>query len=266
MMKKTWLLLLGILLLGAVLASGCAARQAKDGDTVKLNYTLTLEDGTVYGTSVGGEPLQVTLGKGALIPGFEEAVVGMRIGDTQTITLPPEEAYGLRRPELVDIVSRSMLPEGVEPVVGGQLEATAKDGTPLMVVITEFTDTTVTVDANPPLAGRTLTFEIELVAIGENVAASDRARQTSLSWLLLAPAALALAAGLAFVYFRSRRRLRRVRGSPVRRSKGLLAELARLDDDFAGGKIAKEAYRKARAQKKARLVKLMQRSLRGSGH
>lgn len=265
-MKKTRLVLLGILLLGAVLASGCAAQRAKDGDAVTVHYTLTLEDGTVADSSAGGEPLQFTLGEGKLISGFEEAVVGMRIRDTQTVTLPPEKAYGLRRPELVEVVSRSKLPEGLEPVVGGQLEATAKDGTPLMVVITEFTDTTVTVDANPPLAGKTLTFDIELLAIGENLASGDRAKQTSLSWLLLAPVALALAAGLAFVYFRSRRRLRRVRGSPVRRSEGLLAELARLDDDFAGGRIAKEAYRKARAQKKARLVKLMQRSLRGSGH
>jgi peptidylprolyl isomerase len=263
-MKKTWLVLLGSLLLGAVLASGCAAKQAKDGDTVKLNYTLTLEDGTVYGTSVGGEPLQVTLGKGALIPGFEEAVVGMRIGDTKTITLPPEKAYGLRRPELVEVVSRSMLPEGVEPVVGGQLEATAKDGTPLTVAVTEFTDTTVTVDANPPLAGKTLTFNIELVAIGENLAAGGSARQTGLSWWLLAPVALALAASLAFVYVRSRRRP--ARGSPARRSERLLAEIAHLDDDFEGGKIAKQTYRKVRAQKKARLVKLMQRSLRESGH
>lgn len=262
-MKKTWLVLLGSLLLGAVLASGCAAQRAKDGDTVTVNYTLTLEDGTVADTSAGGEPLQFTLGEGKLISGFEEAVVGMRIGDTKTVTLPPEKAYGPRRPELVGVVSRSKLPEGLEPVVGQELQTTRQDGAPVTVIVTEVTEDTVTLDANPPLAGKTLTFDVELVAIEENVASSNRANPTSFSWVLLALAVGVLASGFAFFYLSRRRRLRPVRVGPVHRSKGLLAELARLDDDF---RIAEEAYHKARARKKAELVKLMERSKEASGN
>jgi peptidylprolyl isomerase len=265
-MKKTWVVLLGILLLSAAWMTGCAGQRAKDGDAVKVHYTLMLEDGNVYDSSVGREPLQVTLGEGALIQGFEEAVIGMRVGDTKTVALPPEKAYGPYRPELVEVVSRGWLPEGLEPAVGQELEATAQDGSPITVVITEVTETTVTVDANLPLAGRTLTFEIELVAIGENLAARDSAGQAGLSWLLLALALGVLAAGFAFFYLRGWRRLRRVRASPARRSERLLAEIARLDDDFEDGRIAKAAYRQARKQKKAQLVRLMQHSVKESGH
>lgn len=275
-MKKTWLLLLGILLVGAVLVSGCAAKGVQAGDVVSVNYTLTLEDGAIYDTSIGREPLQFTVGQGEFLPAFEEAVIGMRPGDSKTVTLPPEKAYGPRRPELVDVVSRSMLPEGVEPVVGQQLEAIGQDGNPFSVVITEVTEDTVTADANLPLAGKTLTFNIELLAIGETLAPEERASQPNLGWLLLAPAVL-LASGLTFFYLARQRRRRPASAAhkslarrpravllpmpdrPRARENELLRELAHLDDDFEGGKIAEETYRRIRAQKKAKLVRLMQK-------
>jgi len=266
-MKKTWLVLLGTLLLGAVLVSGCAAQgaKAKVGDTVTVNYTLTLEDGTVYDTSHGGEPLQFTLGKSEVISGFEEAVIGMRAGDSKTVTIPPEKAYGPHRPELVGAISRSKLPEGLEPVVGQELNTTRQDGAPLTVVVVEVNEDTVTLDANPPLAGKTLTFTVQLVALEENPAPTDSAKQAGLSrWWFLAPVGLALAAGVAFFYFRSRRKP--VRAGPARKSEKLLTELARLDDDFVGGRIAEAAYRQARRQKKTQLVRLIHRSTKESGH
>ncbi len=289
-MKKTWAVRLGILLLGAVLAGGCAAKEAQAGDVVSVNYTITLDDGTIYETSIGREPLKFTVGQDEFLPAFEEAVIGMRIGDSKIINLPPEKAYGPRRPELVQVVSRSMLPEGVEPVVGQPLQALDQDGAPFTVIITEVTEDTVTADSNLPLAGKNLTFNIELLAIGETLASDDRANQPNLGWLLLAPAVL-LASGLTFFYFRNRRRpvsaarksvknmesirpasrtaksaggrlrpvLSRMTARPRAQERKLLDELAHLDDDFEGGKIVEETYRRARAQKKAQLLRLMQK-------
>ena len=258
LIKKTWVVWLGILLLGAVLASGCGAQGAKKGDTVTLNYTLTLEDGTVYATSSKGDPLKATLGKSTLISGFEEAVIGMQVGDLKTITLPPEKAYGPYRPELLQVVSKSQLPASVPPEVGQKLQATGKDGKPIPAVITKVSGDNVTLDANLPLAGRTLTFNIGLVAIEENPGTDSSINQTSLSWLLLA--LMTLAFGLTFFYSRSqRRKLDRVRIGLARRSEGLLDELGRLDDDFEGGKIGEEAYRRLRSRNKADLVELIQR-------
>jgi peptidylprolyl isomerase len=261
-MKKTWAVLLGLLVLGAVVLSGCAAQAVKVGDTVRVNYTLRLEDGTVYGTTAGREPAKFTLGEGQLIPGFEEALLGMRVGDAKTVTIPPEKAYGAHRPELVLTGSRDRLPEGLEPVVGQQLKTTIR-GQSAVVTVTDVTETTVTLDANPALAGETLTFDIELVGIGGNAVGSG-ANQTTLLWVILALGVLA--AGGAFFYLNSRRRRKSTRVSPARTSERLLAELARLDDDFADGRIAEDAYRRVRAQKKARLGRLMQRLAAESGH
>lgn len=261
-MKKTRLILSGIMLLAALVASGCAAQSVKDGDTVTINYTLALDDGSIYYTTSGGEPHQFTLGEGALIPGFEEAVIGMQVGESKTVKLPPEKAYGSRRPELVMTGDRSLLPEGLQPVVGQQLETTIS-GEPAMVMVMEVTETTVTLDANHPLAGQNLTFSIELVAIGENLAAGGLANQATINGVILAAAMLG--SGAAFLYLRGRRRRPPATASvsPARRKEGLLAELARLDDDF---RITEAAYHKARAQKKAELVKLMQRSREANGH
>ena len=139
--------------------------EAKTGDTVTVQYTGTLEDGTVFDSSENREPLSFTIGSGDLIPGFEEAVVGMEPGDTRTATFGPEEAYGERSDELVFSIGRDKLPDSVEPEVGDRLEAKDPDGNKFAVSVAAVEEQTVTLDANHPLAGRDLTFEIELVAI-----------------------------------------------------------------------------------------------------
>jgi len=166
MVKKGLMILPGMLLLAAMLVTGCSGTAgAKTGDTVKVHYTGSLEDGTVFDTSVGGEPLAFTLGEGLLIPGFEQAVTGMVVGETKTVTILADEAYGPYLDDRVLVVQRDQLPEDQEPEVGGQVQLTLMDGGILIATITEVTETTVTIDANPPLAGMDLTFEIELVEI-----------------------------------------------------------------------------------------------------
>ena len=138
---------------------------ASDGNTVKVHYTGTLEDGTTFDTSKGREPLVFTLGEGKIIPGFEEAVKGLQVGQSNTVTIPAEEAYGPHRNELVLVIQRSQLPEGMEPKVGQALQMQQADGRTAVVIVTDISETTITVDANHPLAGKDLTFEIELVEI-----------------------------------------------------------------------------------------------------
>lgn len=140
----------------------------REGATVTLDYVLMLDDGTVYYSSIGNEPLQAILGQGQLLPGFEEQVIGMQVGEIRTFTLPPEKAYGSYRPDMVGTLDRSQLAAGVEPEIGKQVQTELKDGTPTLAIITSFTDTTVTLDANHPLAGQNLTFQIKLLKIDEN--------------------------------------------------------------------------------------------------
>jgi len=165
--KYRHVILLGILLLGAILISGCNAAQAKNGDVVQVDYTGTLEDGTVFdtSTSVGREPLEFTLGEGQMIPGFEQAVLGMKVGESKTVTIPADEAYGQYRDDLVVVVNREDLPAGLDPEVGEQLQGPRPDGGTGVCTVTNVTDTTITIDFNHPLAGKDLTFEIELVSI-----------------------------------------------------------------------------------------------------
>ena len=138
---------------------------AKDGNTVKVHYTGTLEDGTIFDTSVGREPLEFTLGEGQLILGFEEAVKGMEVGQSKTVTIPPERAYGPHLDNLVLVIEREQLPENLDPEVGQQLQMQQTDGRTAVVIVTDVSEDTITVDANHPLAGKDLTFEIELVEI-----------------------------------------------------------------------------------------------------
>jgi FKBP-type peptidyl-prolyl cis-trans isomerase 2 len=138
---------------------------AKKGDSVRVFYTGRLEDGAVFDTSEGHEPLAFTIGGKEVIRGFEQAVVGMQPGESKTTTLPPEKAYGPHRPEKVAEVERKDVPEHIELVVGNHLELTKEDGEPFAVLISDLTETTVTLDANHPLAGRVLTFEINLLEI-----------------------------------------------------------------------------------------------------
>jgi len=138
---------------------------ASDGDTVRVHYTGTLEDGTTFDTSVGREPLEFTLGEGKMIPGFEKAIYGLKVGKSKTVTIPTEEAYGPHRDDLVIVVEREQLPANLHPKVDQQLQMQQTDGRTAVVIVTDVSETTITVDANHPLAGKDLTFEIELVEI-----------------------------------------------------------------------------------------------------
>ena len=138
---------------------------ASDGDTVRVHYTGTLEDGTTFDTSVGREPIEFTLGEGKMIPGFEKAVYGLEVGKSKTVTIPAEEAYGPHRDDLVIVVEREQLPAKLDPKVDQQLQMQQTDGRTATVIVTDVSETTITVDANHPLAGKDLTFEIELVEI-----------------------------------------------------------------------------------------------------
>jgi peptidylprolyl isomerase len=138
---------------------------AKEGDTVKTHYTGKLDDGTEFDSSAGGEPLEFVLGSGQVIPGFESAVEGMAVGDSKTVRIEADNAYGPRHDQLVQEVPRSALPEELTPEEGMTLQSTTPDGQVAMLKVTEVSEETITVDANHPLAGEALNFEIELVAI-----------------------------------------------------------------------------------------------------
>lgn len=142
--------------------------KAKEGDTVQVHYTGKLKDGTVFDTSDEREPLSFKIGEQRVIPGFEEAVVGMEPGDTKTEELPPGQAYGEHREDMVMELERDQLPDNLEPKVGQQLQLRMQNGQEVPVVITELAEESVTIDANHPLAGKDLVFEIELVEIGED--------------------------------------------------------------------------------------------------
>lgn len=139
--------------------------QAKSGDTVKVHYTGKLGDGTVFDTSLEGDPLEFTIGERHVIPGFEEAIVGMAKGDTKTVQIAPDEAYGPHRGELVVVVERDALPADVEPEIGDRLEFQQPDGQRIALTVTGLSESDVTLDANHPLAGEQLTFDVELVEI-----------------------------------------------------------------------------------------------------
>jgi peptidylprolyl isomerase len=139
--------------------------RAERGQTVQIHYTGRLADGTVFDTSAERDPLQFTLGEGQVIPGFEQAVLGMEQGQQQTVTIPSTEAYGEAREDLVFSVPRIQLPSDIQPNVGQRLQM-QQDGQVSVVVVREVTDEAVTLDANHPLAGQDLIFDLELVGIG----------------------------------------------------------------------------------------------------
>lgn len=139
--------------------------QAKSGDTVRVHYKGNLEDGTVFDSSEGRDPLEFTIGGGQIIPGFDQAVVGMSPGDTKTEHIPCDQAYGPHRSEMMVEVERSMVPEGMEIEVGQHLELQGNDGSRVPVRVAEISETKVKLDGNHPLAGKDLIFAIELVDI-----------------------------------------------------------------------------------------------------
>ncbi len=139
--------------------------KAKEGDTVKVHYTGKLANGEVFDSSEGRQPLEFTIGNGSLIPGFEKGVVGMDVGDTKTIEISPEEGYGERRDELVVEVNKNDFPDTVTPALGQRLQIRQQGSDPIVVTITELKEETVTLDANHPLAGYTLFFDVEMLAV-----------------------------------------------------------------------------------------------------
>jgi peptidylprolyl isomerase len=139
--------------------------QAKQGDTVKIHYTGTLEDGTVFDSSLDREPLQFTLGSGEVIQGFDNAVDGMTVGEQKNVNIPPEDAYGPRHEQMIQEVPKEVLPDDLEPAEGMGLQAQSPEGHVIDMTITQVNEESIIVDGNHPLAGQALNFDIELVAI-----------------------------------------------------------------------------------------------------
>ncbi len=150
---------------------------AKQGSVVKVHYTGRLEDGKLFDSSLERGPLEFTIGAGGIIPGLENAIVGMKPGERKTATVLPEEAYGPYQAEMVFVVSRRQMPDDLSPQVGQRLELQHSDGRTAELLVSAVTETSVTLDGNHPLAGKTLIFEIELWA-----ALGDRLPHCLLHW------------------------------------------------------------------------------------
>ncbi len=135
------------------------------GDIVKVHYTGKLASGEVFDASPKDRPLLFEVGKKEVIAGFEQAVLGMVMGEKKTVIVPADQAYGPKQREKIEEVERSLLPEGVDLKVGGKLEVTRKDGSRFFVEVLALTETTVTLDANHPLAGKDLTFDIDMLEV-----------------------------------------------------------------------------------------------------
>ena len=138
---------------------------AKSGDTVRIHYTGKLDDGTQFDSSEGRDPLEFALGDSQVIPGFENAVEGMAVGDKKSVKIQPEEAYGPRHDQLIQDVPKNQLPEDMTPAVGMQLQTQNESGQVMRFSVTAVDEETITVDGNHPLAGKALNFDIELVEI-----------------------------------------------------------------------------------------------------
>lgn len=140
--------------------------QAKPGDSVRIHYTGTLSDGAVFDSSEGRDPLQFTVGSGEIIPGLDKAIVGMAEGEQKTVTVPADEAYGSHDPQMRQSVPREQVPADIPLDVGTPLQMQLPDGRAIPVTVAEVSEETVVFDANHPLAGKDLTFAVELVGIG----------------------------------------------------------------------------------------------------
>jgi peptidylprolyl isomerase len=140
--------------------------QAKTGDHVKVRFTAKLEDGTVFATTTDATPIEFTLGQHEVFADIEQAVEGMQPGETKTVTVPSDRAYGPRQEELMQEVPRESLPADLDPEVGQQLRVERPGMQPVIVSISDVSDATVTIDTNHPLAGKDLTFDLELVEVG----------------------------------------------------------------------------------------------------
>lgn len=137
---------------------------ARSGDTVRVHYTGKLNNGSVFDSSEGRDPLQFEVGSGQVIPGFDRAVTGMVPGQARSVTIEAADAYGDRRDDLVLVVDRAQLPPELQPEVGQQLQL-SEEGRAFAVTVADVTSDAITLDANHPLAGETLTFDLHLVGI-----------------------------------------------------------------------------------------------------
>jgi peptidylprolyl isomerase len=162
---KRYAVLAGVLIFMAALVMGCGGGNgAAVGDRVTVNYTGKLDDGTIFASSEGGEPLTFVIGDGTVIPGFDKAVRGMGVGERKTVIIPAKEAYGEYRKDLVVVLPRDEFAADLE--VGDKIPLpNLTSGETIYFTIVKITDTEITLDANNPLAGKDLTFEIEIVAI-----------------------------------------------------------------------------------------------------
>ena len=140
-------------------------QKAKKGDTVKVNYTGKLEDGSVFDSSEGRDPLEFTIGSGQVIKGFDIGAEGLEVGESRTVTIEPKDAYGEHNKEAVLTFDRSKLPEGMEVKEGQKLMLPHASGQMLPVTVTSINDKEIVLDANHELAGKTLIFDISLVSI-----------------------------------------------------------------------------------------------------
>ncbi len=140
-------------------------QQAKTGDTVKVHYRGSLTNGTVFDSSEGKNPLQFELGKGMVIVGFDNGVKGMSIGEKKTVQIPVNEAYGPKQSQLIIDVNKKDIPSDIDPKIGMQLHMTTNNGDPIPVTIAEIKEASIVLDANHPLAGEDLIFDIELIEI-----------------------------------------------------------------------------------------------------
>ena len=140
--------------------------QVKKGDTVRIHYTGTLDDGSVFDSSDGRDPLEFTFGEGQVIPGLESGMDGMSVGDKREIKAPADQAYGPVHEEARQSVPRTELPEEIPMELGTQVHAQNQEGQVMTLTIHEITETHVVLDANHPLAGKDLTFAVELVSLG----------------------------------------------------------------------------------------------------
>ncbi len=139
--------------------------QVENGDTVRIHYSGTLDDGTKFDTSEGRDPLSFEVGSGQIISGLDKALPGMTVGETKTVNVPCDDAYGQPVPDMRQSVPREGIPDGLPLDVGTQLQMQTPEGQMVPVTIVEVTEEQITLDANHPLAGQDLTFEIELVGI-----------------------------------------------------------------------------------------------------
>jgi FKBP-type peptidyl-prolyl cis-trans isomerase 2 len=140
-------------------------KEAQVGDLVRVHYTGKLQDGEVFDSSKERDPLEFTLGDKDLLAGFENGVVGMKPGESKSVTLEPENAFGDRREDLLLKLPKTEFPENITPSVGLQLKLSSASGNDMTVVITEVGEDSVTLDGNHPLSGQTVTFDIELLEI-----------------------------------------------------------------------------------------------------